>query len=685
MTIRSFLAMFVLAASASVSQTAMAGSGLQDNGEQKASHWLAHLAAANSALRLNEVGEARRWLSAIPESDRHWEWRLLNGRADSSEANFPTGEWNPVRLDLSKDGEQLAIAGSDGNVRIVHTDTLELLREWKAADQAVYAARFSPDRMRVATCSRDGKIIVWSLESGDKVWEQASGGQGLADLAFSPDGKQLLFCSWYRGPETVLGFVSLWNAETGETSWKSDFGVKPVVVARFSANGESFAVGTWDGLVGVWSTENPGEPRVLDFSDKSQYSAIDDIAFSPGGDLIAAAPKNGSPRIWSADGSSPPIDLTGQGGAIFAVAFSPDGRKLLSGGTDGVLSVWDVGSRLLEHRFYGHENRIGSIVVPSTGSHILTASADRTIRRWSMLEARTFESPDAGKYTYGMVVSGNGQEEQLICAGQSETTISVWNTNSKTPVRHFPGTEGTVNYLDGNGTNLVAGGNWSGDVALWDVTTGREVRRMEGTEELGGLQQCALSDDSRWIASATNRNQVVVWEAQTGKLAKILPVPDGCWGIDFSPDSSRLLTGDGKGTVHCFLSETWEPAWQCPANAAMIESLRVAGNGEWLAAGCADGTLLIVDMKSGTLLHRTQGHSQRIWSVDISPDGQRIATGSADTRVRIWDAANAALLLTLADFSDPVYNVCFSSDGQSLFVNSLGSRITRIGPVAGGK
>lgn len=670
------LTWIVVSLSTSGVRTANAGTGSQDDNGNEEAPFLAHLAAANSALRLNEAVEAKRWLSAIPESQRFWEWRLLNARADSSEASFAANGWNPVRLDLSRDGQQLAIAGDDGFVRVVRADNFEVMREWKVSEQAVYAARFSPDQSRVATCARDGKMAVWNLETAEKVWEQSSGGQGLADIAYSPDGKQLLFSSWYRGAETVLGLVSLWSAETGETTWKRDFGVKPVVVARFTADGAKFAVGTWDGLVGVWPSTNPGEPKVLDFSDKAQYSAIDDIAFSPDGQWIAAAAKNGSPRIWSTGENSSPIDLPGQGGAIFAVAFSNDGRKLYSGGTDGVLSVWDVGTRLLEHRFYGHEGQIRSIAVSPAGLHVLTASADRSIRRWNLLDARPFESPNAGKYTYGMVLAEKGKS--LVCAGQSDTSITVWDPQTKEPARHFPGTEGTVNYLDGNGANLVAGGNWAGDVVLWDVTTGQEVRRMEGTQELGGLQQCALSEDSRWIASATNRKQVVVWDAQSGKLAKVLPIPDGCWGIDFTPDSRFLLTGDGKGIIHCFSTESWEPVWQCPAQAGMIESLKVAGNGEWLAAGCVDGTLLIVETKNGALRARVQGHSQRIWSIDISPDGQRIATGSADTRVRIWDSKNATLVLTLADFPDAVYNVCFSRDGHSLFVNSLGSRIVKI-------
>jgi hypothetical protein len=78
--------------------------------------FLAHLAAANSALRLNEVTEARRWLDEIPQADRGWEWQLLNAKSDSSIQRISTGDWTPIRLDLSADGGQLAVACTSENL-----------------------------------------------------------------------------------------------------------------------------------------------------------------------------------------------------------------------------------------------------------------------------------------------------------------------------------------------------------------------------------------------------------------------------------------------------------------------------------------------------------------------------------------------------------------------------------------
>lgn len=649
--------------------------------------YLAHLAAANSALRLNETVEAQRWLDEIPTADRGWEWELLHDRSDSSLTTLTTGSWTPVRIDLSPNGQSLAVACSDGFVRLYQASSLALQQEWKISEQAIYAVRFHPQLPQVAACSRDGQISVWDIATSQKLWSTTSGGQGLADMVYHPEGHQLLFCSWYRGPETVLGTVSTWDSQTGKQTWKSDYGVKPIVVARYSPDGKRFAVGTWDALIGVWQVNDLDNPQTLDFSDRVQYSAIDDISFSPDSRYLAAATKNGTPRIWALDGSAPPLDFAGHTNAVFSIAFSPDGKSLLSGGSDGVISVWDIEQRIQTHRFYGHRNRVGSMVVDPDSLILITSSTDATLKRWNLDDARPFADPDAGKFVYGMVIADDGKT--LVTAGQSPTNISVWDVEKKACVRNFPGLDGTVNFLDGDGRDWVAGGNWDGELAIWNIRTG-EVVRKTGSKELGGIQQCALSEDQRWVAASTNRKQIVVWNAQTGEVANVIAMPSGCWGLDFSPDNSALAVGDGAGLVHWILVANWQTEWTCAAASQQINTIRISPNGDWLAAGSESGMLAIINVKPSptlasneagaqkTATHQIQAHSQRIWSLDISPDGQRIVTGSADLKVKTWDPVSGVSLLTLTDFSEAVYNLRFAPNGRTLFVNSLGSRIHRL-------
>src|SRR5262245_22857179 len=92
----------------------------------------AHLAAADSAMRLHEAGTARGWLDRAPEPPRGWEWRHLNARADLSLATFRAGETPIHSLALSADGKTIAAPGGDGVVRLLDAVTGAVKSEIKA-------------------------------------------------------------------------------------------------------------------------------------------------------------------------------------------------------------------------------------------------------------------------------------------------------------------------------------------------------------------------------------------------------------------------------------------------------------------------------------------------------------------------------------------------------------------------
>jgi hypothetical protein len=152
----------------------------------------------------------------------------------------------------------------------------------------------------LAAGSEDHSIYLIDMESMEIVNRLEVGGRIMA-TAFSPDGSQLASAVMQRG-------VLLWSS----TNWRS---------AKSAAN---------------W--------RPIELTTGEEYQDAINMAFSPGGQRLAVAYRQGGVVVWNVSAPDKPLieGIEGLTGSASTVAFATSGQVLAAGYGDGSIRVVDL-------------------------------------------------------------------------------------------------------------------------------------------------------------------------------------------------------------------------------------------------------------------------------------------------------------------------------------------------------
>jgi WD40 repeat protein len=149
-------------------------------------------------------------------------------------------------------------------------------------------------------------------------------------------------------------------------------------VTAVAAHGTRLAYGTRDGVVVLIDRDEVrGSTKRL----SGHTDAVASCAFSPNGQLLATASRDGTIRLWEVDSGSSIPPLRGHDGWILSVAFSPDGEHLVSGSADGTAKVWDLAGNCL-FTLRGHSGMVHCVKFTLDGTSIATGGSDWTVRFW---------------------------------------------------------------------------------------------------------------------------------------------------------------------------------------------------------------------------------------------------------------------------------------------------------------
>jgi WD40 repeat protein len=503
---------------------------------------------------------------------------------------------------------------------------------------------------RTGAFSPDGRILATGDERGVHSWDTATWRElsfvstpfAVDGLVYSADSSRLAILS--NAQTYVLdmrsGQISSQFPERAEAAAFSADGTRLRVYIQ--ENGKA-ALATWDLASGR---------RVATFAGLSAPASRSMAAFSPDGVKLAVAGEGGLIRIRDARNGTDIISLSAPTDTSLDKArleVSPDGRKVAVIGPDMNASVLDAtaSGRVLQTVSCNGADALAAAFSPD-GARIAVACEMGTDRG----TVRVFEIA-SGKLIFDF--QDHFSDSRPVWVGFSPdgsrlaTPDNVWDTRRAAGMQRGDPPEAMKLDFSADSAKVFGAGFGAGTeftmtaatVRTWNTSDGREIGRFTIPTNYPGIEVAAFSPDHSkvLVASRGNQSGAQVFSMENGAL--LYELPDNGWpfhdagpfrdsvgAASFSPDGSRIVTGESGGGNHSHRGYIW-------------------------------------DAQTGRRLHDLRSGGHYGFGGMFSPDGRKLIAEIDSNIIAAWEVSTAKLLYRLGDMTGAA-GLKLSADGTRL-------------------
>jgi len=276
-----------------------------------------------------------------------------------------------------------------------------------------------PDGRRIITCSPDGSLRLWEIESGTQIGDdwRDGGKEEVWSIALSPNSKTV--ASGSRD-----GKVRLWDVETKKVAAKWSGHIEAAGSLCWSVDGERVVSGSNDGTIRVWDVQS-GNTVLGPIETGHKY--VSAVIYSPDTTKIATGGSyEDALQIWDAKTGNL-LSTIKHNYTVWSLAWTSDQKKLITGSFCSI-RIFDTATWQQIAILEGHRQSVMSLSLFQNDRLLASGSDDKTARLWNLDTNLPVGPPLQHQVT--VVSAAISADGKLLVTGCGDRNAYVWDIHT---------------------------------------------------------------------------------------------------------------------------------------------------------------------------------------------------------------------------------------------------------------
>ncbi|XP_017838402.1 NACHT domain- and WD repeat-containing protein 1 isoform X2 [Drosophila busckii] len=402
----------------------------------------------------------------------------------------------------------------------------------------------------------------------------------------------------------------------------------------------------------------------LEHTYKGHTAAVTCLLVAPQqSQLLLTGSEDAHVLVWHVSLREKRAHINAHTAPITAVAAGVNNTLIISSSEDATIAITDLASGKLQHRISYHRGPVTGILVAGACDVLISASHDKSICVWDLENYALLNTMQMTSPVLKIDISWNSVFLLALC---EDNALYVRTLATGKELHTLKGHKSRIRTISiGKDSQRCVVGCEDTRALIYDMHAGKLVRSMPPNP--GPVTAVYAMDNDDFLITVGG-NKITFYSFRNEELyinpysrhqrrkrslkrhtlaqrspSTTLP-PITCF--DLSRDSQQLAIASGR-SVHLMRINT--PEYQCTldGHSCVVNCLKFAPNGEFLATGGEDRLVQIWTLALGEINHTFKAHAAPVVQLVVLMDSLRVLSSDRDSMLLVWMADSGNLLQTI--------------------------------------